>query len=91
MRDLGSKDVGDIALEHSGGVRPSHGEYGEAERAERGVERGHVARRWVKLALVEGNVEVKGGIDGSSSEIFSDDVGVGRHRGVLDSDCVQRL
>ena len=91
MQDLGSKDVGDIALEHSGGVHPSHGEYGEAECTERGVEHGHVMRCWMKLALVKGNVEVEGGIDRSSSEIFSDDVGVGRHRGVLDSDCVQWL
>ena len=83
--------VGDVALEHSGGVRPSHGEYGEVECAERGVEHGHVARCWVKLALVEGDIEVEGGIDRSPSEIFSDDVGVGGHRSVLDGDCVQRL
>ena len=45
----------------------------------------------MKLALVGGYVEVEGGVDGTTSEVFSDNVGVGGHSSILDGDSVQRL
>ena len=45
----------------------------------------------MKLALVERYVEVKGGVDGVTSEVFGNNVGVGRHSSIFDGDSVQRL
>ena len=43
----------------------------------------------MELALIERNVEIEGGINGSASEIFCDDIGVRRKGCVLYSDGVQ--
>ena len=61
------------------------------ESTKGGVEGSHVMRVRVKLALVERYVEVEGGVDGTTSKVFSDNVGVGRHSSILDGDGVQRL
>ena len=45
----------------------------------------------MELVLVEGYLEVEGGVDGTTSEVFSDNVGVGGHSSILDGDSIQRL
>ena len=45
----------------------------------------------MELTLVKGDVEIKGGIDGSSSEIFGNDIGIGREGSVFDRDSVERF
>ena len=45
----------------------------------------------MKLPLVERDVEVESGVDRSCGEIFSNNIGVRRHSGVADSNCVQGL
>ena len=72
-------------------VSPTHQEDCESEGTERGVEGSHVARFLVKLALVEGYIEVESGVDRSGSKVLGNDLGIGRHRGVVNCDCIQRL
>ena len=45
----------------------------------------------MELALVERYVEVEGGVDGTTSEVFGDNVGVRGHSSILDGNGVQRL
>lgn len=91
MGDLWSENVCDVALENGWRVSPAHGEYCKTEGAEGGVKGSHIAGVLVELTLVKGDVEIEGSVDRSSGEVFGDNVGVWRHSGVANCDCIERL
>jgi hypothetical protein len=91
VRDLGTEDMSNVSLKDCRGVCPAHGENGQAEGAKGSVEGGHIAGSGMELSLVEWDVEIEGGVDRVSRKVLSDYIGVGRGRGVLDRDSVERF
>src|SRR6202000_2670203 len=79
------------AVPLSGGVGPAHRKNGEAERAQGGVERSHVSRIWMELALVKRYIERGSSINGASGEVFRNYIGIGRHGSVFNSDGIEGL
>jgi hypothetical protein len=58
MRDLWSKNMGDIALENSWRVGPSHREDCQTKGAQGSIESRHISRLLMELTLVERDIEV---------------------------------
>jgi hypothetical protein len=91
MRNLWTKNVGDVALKNSRRVCPTHRQNCESKRAKRSIESRQISRVRMELSLIEGDVEIQGRINRSTSEVLSDDIGVRRHSSVLNCHCIQRL
>ena len=91
VRDLWVKDMGNVSLENSQRVSPTHGKYCEMEGAERSVIGSHVSGVLVELTLVKGNIEVESSVDKSSGEVFGNNVSIWRHSSVADCNSIQRL
>ena len=45
----------------------------------------------MKLPLIKRDVEIQGGIDQTTSKVFSNNIGVGWHSSIANGNCVQGL
>ena len=89
MGDLWLEDVCNVTLENSWRVSLAHGEHCESEGAKRGIESSHISGVLMELTLVEGDIEVKGSVDRSPGEVFSDNIYIWRHSGIVNCNCIE--